>query len=210
MFNVRKVPLVKWDSLCQPIDRGGLGVRLWDDIWVPQLGPLRRYALRSTIIDENVSITDLVTSEGLWNIEALDSLLTRNALPYNLGIRPPVNIDMADSCMWRWGLNIVRELYVPWCLLFSSLAWQIWKKSNDQVFTASCRPQRSVFSHSTAWAKLFYGCKKVVDPLLERVIVSFQWQRPPVGWYCLNADGALFGASNSVSIGGAIGNSAGN
>ncbi|KAE8655872.1 hypothetical protein F3Y22_tig00117016pilonHSYRG00268 [Hibiscus syriacus] len=193
----------------------GLGIRFWDDIWIPQLGPLRPHALDPSYINKNINISDLVTVDGSWNLEALECLLPSTILPYILSIRPPSSSDVADSYIWR--------LQVP-----QRIRLFLWTTFRHKLMTNLERSKRSFTDDPSLWDCVITANRKAAfySLNLEQWIISnihqvtiddtldvpwnllfspLVWQqKPPTGWFCLNTDGSVSTGPNFGSIGGAF------
>ncbi|KAE8678663.1 hypothetical protein F3Y22_tig00111402pilonHSYRG00056 [Hibiscus syriacus] len=92
-----------WDSARDNFLRligNGNSLRLWDDTWVPSLGPLRQWALFRSTVTNNIHVKDLVQS-GSWDTSSLYSLLVPKAIPHVLGIFPPGTSPEDDVIVWR-------------------------------------------------------------------------------------------------------------
>ncbi|KAE8666141.1 hypothetical protein F3Y22_tig00112507pilonHSYRG00062 [Hibiscus syriacus] len=96
---------------------------------------------------------------------------------------------------------------IPWKILFSSIAWQIWKRRNSYIFSY-------LFIHND---QLLYLCKNwslyiiVVKTISPTDYVAarpklIQWKVAPTDWYTLNTNEAVHKISFLGSMGGLIRN----
>ncbi|KAK9036971.1 hypothetical protein V6N11_021894 [Hibiscus sabdariffa] len=110
---------------------------------------------------------------------------------------------MRRFCMFCRTADILWN--VPWCSLFASLAWQIWKRRNDVVFHNIVLPDASITSCSLTWAKHYthnaiLGAKSPSLVQLETLVSD----APELKWARLNVDGAVSVPLNAGKIGGLI------
>ncbi|KAK8593181.1 hypothetical protein V6N12_045266 [Hibiscus sabdariffa] len=69
----------------------------------------------------NLSITDLVTEEGNWNNDALQTLFTDQAIKHFHSIKYPNPLDEDDRCVWRWTPKQTFDLKSAYANLAGSL-----------------------------------------------------------------------------------------
>ncbi|KAK9043442.1 hypothetical protein V6N11_071786 [Hibiscus sabdariffa] len=74
-------------------------IRILDDIWLPQLGPLRDHLL----VGANVcTFTDLIDASGEWDIDKLSTTFTAEAISHIINVKSPDSHDVEDMVIWRW------------------------------------------------------------------------------------------------------------
>ncbi|KAH1057930.1 hypothetical protein J1N35_035995 [Gossypium stocksii] len=124
IYGRKKMSLVGWDSICQPKDRGGLGMR--------------------QLRDENISFLLKLGYNMVFDEEALWVRFIRSK--YGLDGSLPDNIKRdRSSFLWKslskiWVLlreNIIWSVSLSshsaednWACLFRLLAWRLWKNRN--------------------------------------------------------------------------------
>ncbi|KAK8529359.1 hypothetical protein V6N12_060142 [Hibiscus sabdariffa] len=102
----------------------GNSINVFSDIWIPMLGPPRQHLLDPSMASVNLSISDLVSAEGNWDLTVLQTLFTDSAIEHIIGIKCPDPLDGNDRCMWRWTpnhnfvlksayMNLVDSIWLP-------------------------------------------------------------------------------------------------
>ncbi|KAK8512271.1 hypothetical protein V6N12_031994 [Hibiscus sabdariffa] len=108
LYFQRKRISIAWDSFRDNIIwliGDGNVAHLWDDVWVPTLGPLHQWSLSSATSLENLSISNLVLLSGNWDMDKLSNLLQPVAIPHVIGTTSPGMTGHVDACGWRWNSN---------------------------------------------------------------------------------------------------------
>ncbi|KAK8601200.1 hypothetical protein V6N12_051042 [Hibiscus sabdariffa] len=88
-----------WDSFRNNIFwlvGNGHDVHLWNDTWVPNLGPLRSWLTHASSGIDHMHFADLLQADGNWNTSRLSALLDPAAVPHVLGVPPPSLDDSRD------------------------------------------------------------------------------------------------------------------
>ncbi|KAG6401482.1 hypothetical protein SASPL_138339 [Salvia splendens] len=85
----KKLPLVSWVFVCQPIRSGGLGIRdlrvhhkafmVKFDVWIPSLGPLVNHTVSDAIVEVDAYVCDSVDEHGNWKWADLNPVITQSA-----------------------------------------------------------------------------------------------------------------------------------
>ncbi|KAK8475931.1 hypothetical protein V6N12_056672 [Hibiscus sabdariffa] len=92
----------------------------------------------------------------------------------------------------------------PWCCFFPSLLWQLWKRRNELVFSATCLPLADVYRISVTCAVYFADICAPTRSHSTPTITYHQWRQPSLGWLCLNADVSLSSIDGVGTIGGVL------
>ncbi|KAK8476102.1 hypothetical protein V6N11_071089 [Hibiscus sabdariffa] len=93
-----------WDSFRNNIFwlvGDGHDVHLWNDTWVPNLGPLRSWLTHASSGIDHMHFADLLQADGNWNTSRLSALLDPTAIPHVLGVPPPSLDDSRDMVAWK-------------------------------------------------------------------------------------------------------------
>ncbi|KAL4384144.1 hypothetical protein GQ457_15G026400 [Hibiscus cannabinus] len=91
-----------WDSVRANVSwivGNGLDVNVWNDTWVPSLGPLRFWLRCSPMAVASINFADLVIHGSEWNVPRLSDLLLPEAIPFVVGIPPPL-LGSCDVPSW--------------------------------------------------------------------------------------------------------------
>ncbi|KAK8476546.1 hypothetical protein V6N11_066594 [Hibiscus sabdariffa] len=73
---------------------------VWNDTWVPSLGPLRPWLRVWSHAIANLELNDLLQHDRQWDVSRLSNLLLPEAVPFIIGIPPP-NLDVCDAFAWN-------------------------------------------------------------------------------------------------------------
>ncbi|KAK8998926.1 hypothetical protein V6N11_070105 [Hibiscus sabdariffa] len=77
----------------------GANIDIWNDTWVPRLGPLRSWLRSWSPVVAALTFEDLLCHERQWDVDRLSTLLLPDAIPFVIGIPPPfVTATDALSC----------------------------------------------------------------------------------------------------------------
>ncbi|KAL4378119.1 hypothetical protein GQ457_02G027990 [Hibiscus cannabinus] len=77
-----------------------LNVNVWNDTWVPSLGPLRLWLRRSPLAVASLTFDDLLLHNWQWDVNRLSDLLFHEAIPFVVGIPPPL-VGTCDVLSWN-------------------------------------------------------------------------------------------------------------
>lgn len=84
----------------------GNTINFWLDKWVPNKGALINAIIdESIIIDTTLSLLDMVTPSGGWNVETLKQALPLNIVSKITTIPPPMEEDGLDRIGWKGTIN---------------------------------------------------------------------------------------------------------
>ncbi|KAL4282284.1 hypothetical protein GQ457_03G032640 [Hibiscus cannabinus] len=92
-----------WDILRDSIAwsiGNGTRARPLDDIWIPNLGPLRNHMHDHTSATQDLTFSDLINASGDWDIAKLQSIFTDKAISHIMGFKSPDPTDIDDSIIW--------------------------------------------------------------------------------------------------------------
>ncbi|KAK9005510.1 hypothetical protein V6N11_042939 [Hibiscus sabdariffa] len=76
-------------------------VHLWNDTWVPSVGPLRPWLSNALPSVNQLHFDDMLHADGNWNVSRLSELLDQAVVPHVLGVLPPSFDDARDRVAWR-------------------------------------------------------------------------------------------------------------
>ncbi|KAK8564730.1 hypothetical protein V6N12_058313 [Hibiscus sabdariffa] len=79
----------------------GNNVHLWNDTWVPTLGPLHPWASLNVSNIDNLRFVDLLLDDGQWNVCCLLNLMPHSAVPHIMGVMPPSFGGSRDTVAWK-------------------------------------------------------------------------------------------------------------
>lgn len=98
---------------------------------------------------------------------------------------------------------------LPWNILFPYAIWMIWKQRNNVCFSNK-RPNPNLDKVVTKLATdfLLYGAKQ--NRNIHMVVRQVRWEKPDMGWFKLNTDGAANGSAGNATGGGLIRDDCGN
>ncbi|KAK9018721.1 hypothetical protein V6N11_033768 [Hibiscus sabdariffa] len=197
----------------------GHDVHLWNDTWVPNLGPLWPWLTHASSGIDHMHFADMLQADGNWNTLRLSALLDPVAVPYVIGVLPPSLNDTRDMVAWRCtptGVFTVASAYesllsAPWPVVGSFLfeLCLVWKRRNDFVFNGECLPLPDIYRIGFVWASHFAATIQDVAMGSHAAIGSIQWVAPPHDWVSLNTDAAISSPNNFGAIGGVLSGPAG-
>ncbi|XP_039002417.1 uncharacterized protein LOC120128874 [Hibiscus syriacus] len=106
--------------------------------------------------------------------------------------------------------NLFAGTSIPWKVLFSSIAWQIWKRRNACIFSNLFIHNDQLLCLSKNWALYIIEANTITptDSVAARPKLV-QWKPAPPDWSTLNTDGAVHKVSSYGSVGGTIRNTNG-
>ncbi|KAE8718314.1 40S ribosomal protein S4 [Hibiscus syriacus] len=93
---------------------------------------------------------------------------------------------------------------IPWNKFFSSLAWQLWKRRNDFIFSGTTLSNSNLLSRSLHWARLYEDPNSSHDHPTCLPIEDCVWHAPPSSWIALYSDGVVSSSSSLGSAGGLL------
>ncbi|KAE8686417.1 hypothetical protein F3Y22_tig00111064pilonHSYRG00028 [Hibiscus syriacus] len=201
-------------------------IDVWDDIWIPKVGPLRSHALDPSSPALYPHFSDLMTADGSWNTP----LSTAHYLVplrhyFDLGgiHIPPHGTTSGVLVFLREFDSLTRNrLYMsfetvapldetpPYRLAPTLLTPRgtsssyIWKSRNSLVFTGTPQYHEFVVQHGIVWAR-HYDSSPVAQPSLTTTNdppAYTKWSPLPPRWICLNVDGAVCSNRCRAAIGG--------
>ncbi|KAK8578841.1 hypothetical protein V6N12_069185 [Hibiscus sabdariffa] len=76
-------------------------VHLWNDTWVPSVGPLRPWLSNALPSVYQLHFEDMLHADGNWNVSRLSELLDHAVVPHVLGVLPPSFDAARDRVAWR-------------------------------------------------------------------------------------------------------------
>ncbi|KAK8996202.1 hypothetical protein V6N11_076449 [Hibiscus sabdariffa] len=79
----------------------GHDVHLWNDTWVPNLGPLRPWLTHALSGIDHMHFADMLQADSNSNTSRLSALLDPVAVPCVIGVLPPSLDDARDIVAWR-------------------------------------------------------------------------------------------------------------
>ncbi|KAE8736106.1 hypothetical protein F3Y22_tig00000170pilonHSYRG00041 [Hibiscus syriacus] len=103
---------------------------------------------------DDLLVCDVLTQPGLWSLPLLEQILSSQAIPYVMSIHYPTPSMGPKSCYWEPGKH-GSEL--PWNIIFSSLAWHIWKQVNSKIFSGQSQPNYALLMQSKVWVSYCYS-----------------------------------------------------
>ncbi|KAK9030203.1 hypothetical protein V6N11_031633 [Hibiscus sabdariffa] len=78
-----------------------IDVHLWNDTWVPSVGPLRPWLSNALPSVNQLHFEDMLHADGNWNVSRLSELLDQGVVPHVLGVLPPSFDNARDRVAWR-------------------------------------------------------------------------------------------------------------
>lgn len=96
-------PLLR-QSLLWSVDDGNL-IKFWTDSWLAEVGFLINYCLDHSLIDESITLQEVVTMEGNWNWDYIQCFLNNSTLTYIAGILTPNSLVGRDVIILNWATN---------------------------------------------------------------------------------------------------------
>ncbi|KAK8538048.1 hypothetical protein V6N12_044187 [Hibiscus sabdariffa] len=203
----------------------GVDVNVWDDTWVPSLGPLRPWLRSSSPVVACLNFDDLL-HDRQWDVSRLADLLLPEAIPFIIGIMPPFG---AACDVLSWKSTLVRNFSVAsayarllepmWEAIEPKWSWFLataqprglvssphccdsyGKPRNDFVFTNTCLPLVEVYKIGFAWANYFAEANVAGLSHTASMVVYHQWKPPAPGWVCLNTDASISPTTGLGTIG---------
>ena len=115
-----------------------------------------------------------------------------------------LSLDLMDwlkrNCLCS---NNIHTNDLPWSSQFPFAMWLVWKQRNKAVFDNS--PLNSKLNNlCIQTAREYFYCVSKGQKIKQQITIQVRWNRPPMGWFKLNADGASFGNLGKVGGGGLI------
>ena len=144
--------------------------------------------------------------------ETISHLLKECVVAKNFWFKLRVPHDMVSSFAgldWLEWLKvncqskILHFSSVPWSYVFSFAIWNLWKHRNSVVFNNSI-VNENLHNVSKNQALEYFYCVGKTKCQKNMVICNVRWERPPLGWFKLNTDGAAFGNPGRAGGGGVI------
>ncbi|KAK8508692.1 hypothetical protein V6N11_037646 [Hibiscus sabdariffa] len=92
-----------WDSVRDNVSwivGNGMDVNVWNDTWVPSLGPLRLWLRSSPLVVASLTFDDLLLHDRQWDVNRLSGSLLPEAIPFVVGIPPPL-VGTCDVLSWN-------------------------------------------------------------------------------------------------------------
>ncbi|KAL4273826.1 hypothetical protein GQ457_13G020550 [Hibiscus cannabinus] len=135
-----------WDSVRDNVSwivGNGLHVSVWNDTWVPSLGPLRPWLRVWSHAIANLEFNDLLQHDRQWDVSRLSNLLLPEAVPFIIGIPPP-NCATSDAFAWistSSGIFSVASAYAH----LLELAWDIIDPKWSWVWSLDVTPRIRMF-----------------------------------------------------------------
>ncbi|KAK9032700.1 hypothetical protein V6N11_056958 [Hibiscus sabdariffa] len=94
------VAICSYFTIAQTSTLGKADISVWNDTWVPSLGPLRPWLLSWSRAVASLTFDDLLQNDRQWNVNRLSVLLLPEAIPFFIGI-PPTFEDACDALSWN-------------------------------------------------------------------------------------------------------------
>ncbi|KAE8670454.1 hypothetical protein F3Y22_tig00112131pilonHSYRG00048 [Hibiscus syriacus] len=142
-------------------------------------------------------LRDCKHSATLWQL-----IIRQQILPnfFNTNVSDWITMNLDSNSLFA-GTNI------PWKILLSSIAWQIWKRRNSYIFSDLFIHNDQLISLSKNWS-LYIIAEKSISPTGSGAARPelIQWKPMPTYWYTLNTDGAVYKIASQGSVGGLIRN----
>lgn len=92
---------------------------------------------------------------------------------------------------------------LPWSSQCPFAVWLLWKQRNKVVFENS--PFNLKLNNLCIQiAREYFYCVSKGQKIKQQIAIQVRWNRPPVGWFKLNSDGASFRNPGKVSGGGLV------
>ena len=115
-----------------------------------------------------------------------------------------LNLDLLDwlklNCLCS---NIIQANGLPWCLQIPFAIWLLWKHRNRIVFENSLI--NSKLHHLCIQvAREYFYCVSKGKKIKHHIAVQVRWNRPPLGWFKLNSNGASLRNPGKAGGGGLI------
>ena len=218
-FAVRSAYYVECDSLrshaASPSSNAGKAV--WRKLWKARIPPkIQHFGWRA--LHGGIPVTKTLGRRGM----VVDSKCmlcgeSDESVTHALALCPEaqavwmlsplrLKVDMREgSNLMDWCLTLVQKFVeVEWWEIFWSLLWGIWLRRNAWTFN-----QRRIHPHDLIEKALgivgeVRQSKEGLAPkATSRRPVPRQWKPPPVGWYKVNADAAIF-SDEKVGLGGVV------
>ncbi|KAK9005760.1 hypothetical protein V6N11_043180 [Hibiscus sabdariffa] len=79
----------------------GNDLHLWNDTWVPNVGPLRPWLSHASPSIDQLHFADMLQADGNWNVSRLSELLDQAIVPHVLGVLLSSFADARDTVAWR-------------------------------------------------------------------------------------------------------------
>ncbi|KAK8555205.1 hypothetical protein V6N12_009358 [Hibiscus sabdariffa] len=105
-------------------------INILDDVWLPQLGPLRNHLLNTP---NEYSLSDLTTVNGEWDIDKLSHTFTTEAISHIISVKCSDPTDINDKIIWRWSKRNNFEINSA----YSRIALNTWEEKHpiwDQIW----------------------------------------------------------------------------
>ncbi|KAK8579889.1 hypothetical protein V6N12_070192 [Hibiscus sabdariffa] len=105
----------------------GQSASLWDDIWIPALGPLHDHVIDPQMHFLLPRFNDLMLPS--WDLPLLADIFPASVIPHFFNIRCPQPGDVADTCCWRWDQQFsVGSAYAKLMANRWNIPHPFWKK----------------------------------------------------------------------------------
>ncbi|MBA0714595.1 hypothetical protein Golax_013559, partial [Gossypium laxum] len=125
-----KVWTLLQENLIRSVDNGNK-IRCWKDSWIPSMGPLIQFILANVNINSNCLFNDLITEEGTWNLNLLQTILKQRLLTNAKRVRRGLVVDpYCPICGHELEdvMHVIRDCTTAkegTCLVFDAKLWGI-------------------------------------------------------------------------------------
>ncbi|KAF4366104.1 hypothetical protein F8388_014822 [Cannabis sativa] len=183
------------------------------DPWLPRQIP---FHLRTKVpIPKDVTLNSLITANGDWKINEVNSWFHKDDIPWVLGIIPSThnpdwitwgltnNGNASEFLWWQWE-HLSKEEFIR----FVGFTWLIWQRRNQFVF----QHRNPNITYWVPWAietlDQHLGLQHH-DPSNSQPKSSSTWTPPPHGMLLINTDASLVQGQEGCGISAAIRNDRG-
>ncbi|CAN1164631.1 Putative ribonuclease H protein At1g65750 [Linum perenne] len=173
----------------------GKSTRFWTDRWLDSGDVLIDSALNIQGVDSSLSVSSFVTSDGCWNIDALNASLTHSAVLQVMGMTPPSDRLSVDTISWgleasgRFTINLaylyIKDLRIGEQDKIWSKVWRwdgptkvrqfLWLSVHGKLMTNDERRKRHVATDA-ACPECRGGCENVEHVLRRCEFAELVWR----------------------------------
>ncbi|KAK8561554.1 hypothetical protein V6N12_048620 [Hibiscus sabdariffa] len=136
----------------------GTSIDIWNDTWVPRLGPLRAWLRSWSPSVAALNFEDLLRYDRHWDVDRLSILLMPDAIPFIIGIPPPI-VNANDTLSWNLTPTGTFSVSSAYAQLLES-AWEAIDSKWSWIWSLAVTPRIRMFVWLTLKQRLMTNVER--------------------------------------------------